>query len=603
MLAVLNGELLRTSEAQACPERPTEAEFRYGYGESDVGYSHLQASELKKICSPLCSLTQCQASSAIVVYNRRMPNETALPKPFSALAKHCEGVKPELILCGDPRYKDARLTPNERFDYKPHAIAMCECVEHVKWCIDCCRKNNIQFRVRSGGHHQEGMSSADCVLIIDLSRMKAVQYEPDGKHAWITPGWRLKDLGQELERHRVTIPVGICDSVFLGGLVAGGGWGLSNRRLGYTCDSVVAAEVVLANGEIVIATPGDEHHALLRAILGGGGGNFGVVTRFKFILHPLTDKLTTLKLAWHPEHTRAAAKKWARFQTRLDAEPALTLGGKISVAEDHGALLEMSGMYYGALEDAQRAIAELLGEPAPRYVVYEEVNRSFRPTAEGAGSSNSDDTPCTNLTSSLATFLNAPSSPRKDLKDGCNKRHAFKVSSAFPVFDPEAPHRLDALMDAVVSYIEGSSYDRYLFNFVSLLGCGGAAQRERNAHANGGVRLTSVPKTFRQRPFMLKFQAWWRPNHGTGKVDIFDAHQVSWIRQFRATLAEQGLIDGAFINFQDVTFVPNPDTIQGRLALLREYHKTELNCLIKVKRRVDPDNMFNSGMSLPSEPE
>ncbi|KIG13285.1 putative oxidoreductase [Enhygromyxa salina] len=525
-----------------------------------------------------------------------MPNKTPSSRPFlTSLDVQCDTQQPELIVPDDAAYDHWRLTPNERFDYRPNVIAKCKSKSHVKWCVDHCRENGLKFRVRAGGHHQEGMSSADGVWIIDLSGMKTVEYLEDGNHAWIPPGMRLKDLSEELENRGFVIPVGICDSVFLGGLVAGGGWGLSNRRYGYTCDSVVAAEVVLANGDIVIAEPGSAYHDLLRAILGGGGGNFGVVTRFKFILHPLVDRLTKIKMTWDPGHTREAARKWARFQAQLDANTALTLGGKISVGERHTAILQMSGVYYGELADATRAIAELLTDPRPREIECVEVQRARSVQGGDTPPAGAEDTPCTKMMSRAAQVLNSPNG----LEDGCNGRHGFKVSSAFPVFDPRAPEQLDALMDAVVRYIEGSSHDPCLFNYVSLLGCGGEAQRERGVGANAGARLTCVPPTFRERPFMLKLQAWWRPKPGPDGVDILDTHQVDWIRRFRATLAEHKLVDGAFINFQDVTLVPNSDTAEGRLALLRVYHQTELEFLLQVKKRFDPHNSFSFGMSLP----
>ena len=151
----------------------------------------------------------------------------------------------------NPQYEAARAISNSKFDYKPSGIAYCKNIRHVQFCINFCNDNNIDFRVRSGGHQHEGMCSGNNLLVIALSEMHEIEYIEGKDEAWIPVGKQLQYVYRELEARNYIIPGGGCQSVNVGGLTQGGGWGASVRKLGFTCDNILEAEMVLANGDIV----------------------------------------------------------------------------------------------------------------------------------------------------------------------------------------------------------------------------------------------------------------------------------------------------------------------------------------------------------------
>jgi FAD/FMN-containing dehydrogenase len=211
-------------------------------------------------------------------------------------------------------YHYARQISNTRFGAQPAYIAYCKNATHVADCLQWCQKNGVPFRIRSGGHQHEGMSSGNHVLIIDLSEMNAVTYlDEQGKEleppifqekkpleetcseaksaqyatAWIGAGKQLGLLYTELEQICKIIPGGGCSTVNLGGLVQGGGWGVSIRKYGLTCDQLLACEVVMADGSIKKVSK-EKDADLFWAIKGGGGGNWGVIAKYHFKLCALS---------------------------------------------------------------------------------------------------------------------------------------------------------------------------------------------------------------------------------------------------------------------------------------------------------------------------
>jgi FAD/FMN-containing dehydrogenase len=178
----------------------------------------------------------------------------------------------ELLQPHDPEYENARLPQIARFaGIRPAAIARCRTPQEVAEAIARARRDGGGLAVRSGGHCFAGRSSTTG-LLIDVSPMDSVAL--DGGLVTVGAGAKLAHIYDVLEPHGVTIAGGCGPTVGIAGLALGGGIGILGRRHGFTCDQVVAAEVVLADGRVV--TAGEE---LLWALRGAGGGQFGVVTR------------------------------------------------------------------------------------------------------------------------------------------------------------------------------------------------------------------------------------------------------------------------------------------------------------------------------------
>ncbi len=212
----------------------------------------------------------------------------------------------------DAGYDAARLAYFTRYDgVLPLAVAFCERSRDVARAIRWARSHDIRISVRSGGHSYGGYSTGTG-LLIDLRRLKNVAVNSSGTEAGIGPGARLIDVYDRLWQRRVTIPAGTCPSVGVGGLALGGGLGYTARAFGTTSDNVLSLRVVDANGQLLTADE-NRHPDLYWACRGGGGGNFGVVTSFRFKLHSV-GTVTTFLVEWpwaQAEHVLDTWTSWA----------------------------------------------------------------------------------------------------------------------------------------------------------------------------------------------------------------------------------------------------------------------------------------------------
>lgn len=191
----------------------------------------------------------------------------------------------EMILPGDATYHEARKIFNGMIDRHPAAIVRCANASDVAASIRFARSQGLPLAVRGGGHHGAGLSVCDDGLVIDLSLMKDIQVDPVAGTITLGGGCLLKEIDAATAPHVLALPAGIFGSTGIGGLALGGGLGHLTRRYGLTIDNLLDAELVLADGSVVHTSAG-EHPDLFWAIR-GGGGNFGVVTQFRFQLHPV----------------------------------------------------------------------------------------------------------------------------------------------------------------------------------------------------------------------------------------------------------------------------------------------------------------------------
>jgi len=190
-----------------------------------------------------------------------------------------------LVQPDDADYDDARALYNAMIDKRPAAIAQCADPSDVATAVNVAREHGIDLAVRGGGHNGAGLGSVDGGLMIDLSPMRDVRVDGDGVvHAG--GGALLGDLDAATHAAGGAVPVGILGTTGVGGLTLGGGVGNLTRTLGLTIDSLVGADVVLADGSTVIAD--ERHEPDLFWALRGGGGNFGVATSLRYRMHPVT---------------------------------------------------------------------------------------------------------------------------------------------------------------------------------------------------------------------------------------------------------------------------------------------------------------------------
>jgi len=191
----------------------------------------------------------------------------------------------ELVHPGDPAYDELRSVFNAMIDRHPALIARCKSADDVAAAVNAARDQGIPFSIYGGGHGVTGAAVVDGGICVDLRTMARVDVDPDQRIARVEGGARWGAIDAATQEHGLAVTGGRISHTGIGGLALGSGSGWLERKFGFTCDNLVKAEVVTADGRQVIASE-DENSDLFWG-LRGGGGNFGVVTAFHLRLHPV----------------------------------------------------------------------------------------------------------------------------------------------------------------------------------------------------------------------------------------------------------------------------------------------------------------------------
>lgn len=221
------------------------------------------------------------------------------------------GFQGTVILAGDAGYDSARQVWNAMIDKHPAAIVRCATTQDVVRAVDFARQQGLALAVRGGGHNIAGSALCEDGIVIDLSPMKAVQVNAAGRYAIVEGGATLADVDAATQAHALAVPLGINSTTGVAGLTLGGGFGWLSRQYGMSVDSLRSAEVVTAAGEVVRASSA-EHPDLFWALC-GGGGNFGVVTRFGFELHPVGPEVLAGLIVYPLAQARSVLQQYRDF--------------------------------------------------------------------------------------------------------------------------------------------------------------------------------------------------------------------------------------------------------------------------------------------------
>lgn len=452
---------------------------------------------------------------------------------IAALRKSFSG---EVIGPADARYDQARRVWNNMIDRRPALVARCTDDRDVSQAVRFARENDLPVSVRGGGHNVAGYAVCDNGLVIDLSPMQDVAVNPDKRTAAVGGGARWAQVDEATQPFGLATPGGEVSETGIAGLTLGGGVGYLRRKFGLSCDNLLSAQVVTAQGEHLKAS--ENQNADLFWALRGGGGNFGVVTRFEYRLHPVGPNVMTLNPIYPLSEARHVFASWLAFAQSApdDATTAFAIWGIPEHADMPKELQGMpvclfDGMYAGPPADGEALFRPLrtlgdtvldFSEQAP----YVEAQRAFDSFFPDGG-----------LYYWKSLFLD-------------------RIS--------------DAAMDEIVSWGARRPNPNILIIIRHL---GGAISRiapDATAYSN------------RQSQFMLSIDGGW--------TDPSESERnIAWIREFWEHMRPYSN-GGVYLNF------PGFDQDDG--SGWQTTHGNNFERLARIKYKFDPDNIFRFNQNI-----
>lgn len=441
-----------------------------------------------------------------------------------------------LIRPGDGAYDEARRVWNGMIDKRPAAIARCTETADVVAAVRFARASGLSVAVRGGGHNVAGNAVIDDGLVIDLSLMKEIEVDPIQRVARAGAGVVWGELDAATQKYGLATPGGVVSSTGIAGFTLAGGMALTSRKLGLACDNLLAAEIVTADGEVINASA-TERPELLWAIR-GGGGNFGIVTRFDFRLHAVGPDIFVAFAFFAFADAEQAMRAWRAYVATAPDEVTSTFlfWGMPAMpglpVELHGApVAGVAGAFTGPVAEGERAL---------------------QPLRELA-------TPLVDLS---GTFTYLQMQNAWDVHFPTTLRYYWK--SLF----------LDELRDEDITSTIALAAERpspaTLFAIRHLGGAAGRVPNDATAFAN------------RQSQFNLSLDTTW-----ADPAD--DERMIGWTRQAWAGMREQ-TGGGVYLNFAGRG--------EENDLLAAAAHGSNIERLREVKRRYDPGNLFQGNINI-----
>ncbi len=389
----------------------------------------------------------------------------------------------QVITPGEAGYDEARRAFPGDIDRYPAAIVRVKDASDVSRVVSLARETGLELAVKSGGHSGAGHSTTDGGILLDLAEMKNLEIDVSGRTAWAETGLTAGEYTAAVGAHGLATGFGDTGSVGIGGITLGGGVGFLARKHGLTIDDLLAAEVVTADGEI-LHVDAETHPDLFWAIR-GGGGNFGVATRFKFRLHEVDTIVGGMLLL------PATPEVIASFVAEAEAAPEeLSAIANVMAAppmpflppEWHGELVVMALMAYaGDVDEGERAIAPLraLAEPIADMVkpmsypeMYPPEEGDYHPTA--ASRTLFMDTVDRGVAETIVEYLRASDATMRVAQIRVLGGAMARVPAEATAF----AHRSSRIMVNVAAFYEGPEdqprREAWVTDFASALEGGGA---------------------------------------------------------------------------------------------------------------------------------
>lgn len=443
----------------------------------------------------------------------------------------------ELIDPDHPGYDEARKIYNGMIDRRPKLIARCTGPDDVRAALAHARQEGLVVAVRGGGHSIPGYSCCDHGLVIDTGPMKSVEIDVEARTGRFGAGLTWGEFDAATQEHGLAVTGGRVTHTGIAGLTLGSGSGWLERKYGITCESLISAEVVTADGRVLRASA-EENHDLFWG-LKGGGGNFGVLTEFEFRLHPV-GPIVYAGMILHP---RAAAPELLRFYRDFIGQAPDEVGGGVSLL---------------TAPPVDFVPAEARGKPAVGLILLyvgdpERGEEVLRPLAEWGQ-------PWLKMVAPM---------PYVAVQQMVDDAHPWGISEySKSDFLPELPDEaIDALVDKVAE--AGSP-----FTSVHLAPLGGAIAR-----TNRSTMALEFPEV---RWYYMCEALWLDPADGD--------RETAWAHSLKETL-RPWTVDKAPPNFiaQD----------EGQARLCSSYGDEKFGQLVALKDKYDPGNVFSLNQNIP----
>ena len=280
----------------------------------------------------------------------------------SSVEAFAAGLRGDLVLPGSDDYEQARRIWNGMFDMRPALVARCTGASDVMQAVNFARAHDLLTSVRGGGHSFSGKSTCNGGIVIDLERMQGVRVDPRARRAYLEAGTRLGQLDRETQAFGLATTAGTVADTGAAGLTLGGGLGRLGRRFGLTCDNLVGADVVTADGKFIHAS--ESENADLLWGLRGGGGNFGIVTSFEYRLHDVDPVVLAGNVVWPVDQARDVLRFVVDWSERMPDE--LGLESTLVWTPDGNAVISVEACWSADHAAGERALAPLraFGKPA-----------------------------------------------------------------------------------------------------------------------------------------------------------------------------------------------------------------------------------------------
>ena len=271
------------------------------------------------------------------------------------------GLRGRVIRPGDGDYDDARRVWNGMADKRPVLIARCAGAADVLHCVRVAREHELPVSVRGGGHNYAGKSVCDDGLVIDLSSMKGIRVDPVRRTARAQPGVKLGEFDHESQAFGLATTLGVATDTGIAGLTLGGGYGWLGGKYGLACDNLLSVDVVTADGQMLTASAGD--NADLFWGMRGAGANFGIVTSFKYRLHPVGPTVLAGMVLYPMSQGKEVLRFFDSFSSTCPDE--VTLVCLLITAPDGTPAVAIAACYCGPLDQGEEVLRPLRTVASP----------------------------------------------------------------------------------------------------------------------------------------------------------------------------------------------------------------------------------------------